>query len=125
MENQVSEFASVISQYVGQTIRDITVTPELVTLTFDHGKLELSDDASYCCERRYITCDDDTNYHKGAKLLGVEIGSCSETVPDDIDQDAHAVQFLIIRTNRGVITAATHNEHNGYYGGFYIQAHHG
>ena len=34
----------------------------------------------------------------------------------------HEVQFLNIETSLGIITFETHNEHNGYYGGFYIKA---
>jgi hypothetical protein len=32
----------------------------------------------------------------------------------------HEVQFLIVDTDRGSFTCETHNEHNGYYGGFLV-----
>ena len=32
----------------------------------------------------------------------------------------HEVQFLLVNTSIGTFTVASHNEHNGYYGGFDI-----
>jgi hypothetical protein len=36
--------------------------------------------------------------------------------------EVHEQTFLKIRTNNGDATVVTHNEHNGYYGGFNISA---
>ena len=36
--------------------------------------------------------------------------------------DDHEVAFLGIYTTKGVIVCQTHNEHNGYYGGFSLDA---
>ena len=87
----------------------------------DGGKLKLSDEGQSCCERRYMRTDDNLTEYVGAKLLGAEI----KEAPDVNDQDGwgdHEVQFLEVQTDRGVFTMASHNEHNGYYGGFLIQA---
>jgi hypothetical protein len=32
----------------------------------------------------------------------------------------HEVQFLRVSTDAGTIVCETHNEHNGYYGGFNV-----
>jgi hypothetical protein len=63
--------------------------------------------------------DDDLNYFVGAKLTGGEIKDAPD-VPDKYGY--HEVQFLEIQTDRGVFTISSHNEHNGYYGGFWLRA---
>jgi hypothetical protein len=55
----------------------------------------------------------------GAKLLDIEVRE-APNVPYEYGE--HEVQFLVVKTDKGNITFQTHNEHNGYYGGFYIQA---
>ena len=100
----------------------------------DGSKLKLSDEGQSCCERRYMRTDDNLTEYVGAKLLGAEIKEAPDVndqdaeikeAPDVNDQDGwgdHEVQFLEVQTDRGVFTMASHNEHNGYYGGFLIQA---
>ena len=87
---------------------------------FDDGtKMTLSDEGQSCCERRYMRTDDNLADFVGAKLLGAEI----KEAPDQPDEyGEHEVQFLEVQTDRGVFTMASHNEHNGYYGGFLICA---
>ncbi len=92
-----------------------------ITLNFGNSPqmiVELRDDGRSCCESRYMTTDDDLPYHVGAKLLDMEILSAPD-IKNDAD-DVHEMQFLHVRTTKGVITLETHNEHNGYYGGFKI-----
>ena len=55
----------------------------------------------------------------GSKFLGVTIKYAPNIVSDD-EWIEHEVQFLEILTSKGSITLSTHNEHNGYYGGFNI-----
>ena len=43
-------------------------------------------------------------------------------VEDDEYGNVHEVQFLVVTTSKGAFTIETHNEHNGYYGGFFIEA---
>ena len=63
--------------------------------------------------------DDNLEDFVGAKLLGAEI----KEAPNEPDKDGeHEVEFLEVQTDRGVFTMASHNEHNGYYGGFSIRA---
>lgn len=85
----------------------------------DGSKMKLSDEGQSCCERRYMRTDDNLADYVGAKLLGAEIKE-APSIPTEYDE--HEVQFLEVQTDRGVFTMASHNEHNGYYGGFLIRA---
>lgn len=87
----------------------------------DGSVVNLQDDGQSCCERRYMTCDDDLQYYIGADYYGWEVRNSNEG--GDSDYDVHEVQFLLVNTSRGTFTTANHNIHNGYYGGFWIQEH--
>lgn len=93
-----------------------------IEIKFESGPtLVLSDEGQSCCESRYITSDDDLGYYSGADLYDVELGEHRESNSSEYG-DCHEIQFLNVRTSKGVITFETHNEHNGYYGGFSIEA---
>ena len=109
-----------------KTISAISVDPEYnrgdggLAIDFADGTgIILFDDGRSCCENRYIHTDDDLTAFVGAVFAGCEI----REVPNIEDKSGdHEVQFLLVHTNLGTITAETHNEHNGYYGGFYLRA---
>jgi len=106
---------------VGKRIKAIEVDDDELRLAFEDGsRIKLFDDGQSCCERRYMTCDDDLSYYIGAQLLDAEI----KDAPDEEDEygEVHEVQFLEVKTSKGSFTVASHNEHNGYYGGFWIKA---
>lgn len=86
----------------------------------DGSRMKLSDEGQSCCEARYMQTDDDLESFVGAVLLGAE----TKDAPDVEDElgGAHEVQFLEVKTDRGSFTMASHNEHNGYYGGFCVLA---
>jgi len=93
-----------------------------LSLKFEDSKiLEIGDDYSpSCCdEYRYMTCDDDVDKFVGATLLDIELRDGGE-LPDENGE--HEVLFLEIKTSAGSFQCCTHNEHNGYYGGFSIKA---
>ena len=50
---------------------------------------------------------------------GMEIKSAPDVGNDD-SYTTHEIKFLEVKTNRGVFTMVSHNEHTGYYGGFLI-----
>lgn len=77
----------------------------------------IRDDGRSCCESRYLHTDDDLEYYIGAVFKRAEL---REAPNIDDEYSYHEVQFLLINTDKGVITLETHNEHNGYYGGFLI-----
>lgn len=86
----------------------------------DGTGVRLKDDGQSCCEHRYMVCDDDPNRLVGGTLQKVEVvdGPDGE---DDEWGNVHEIQFLNITASTGMIQLATHNEHNGYYGGFSIR----
>ena len=88
--------------------------------TFEDGsKMKLYDDGQSCCESRYMRTDDKLADFVGAKLLGAEVKGAPNMPYEDGE---HEVSFLDVKTDRGVFQMASHNEHNGYYGGFLIRA---
>lgn len=104
---------------IGKTIERVRQEGDDLCLDFDDGTgLKLSDEGQSCCEHRYMRTDDDLSYYAGSILHEVEIADA----PSIDDGDVHDVQFLNVRTSKGVFVMQTHNEHNGYYGGFHIVA---
>ncbi len=88
-----------------------------VFLTFDDGvRIAIWDDGQSCCESRYITCDDDLSRIVGGDLVAIE----TKDGPDTEDEwgGCHEQVFVDVITTEGTVTFTTHNEHNGYYGGF-------
>jgi hypothetical protein len=86
----------------------------------DGTGIELWDDGQSCCEDRYMHTDDALTEFVGTTFLGAE-----EREAPDVDDDTygvHEVAFLVVKTSLGDFTIETHNEHNGYYGGFYLIA---
>ena len=109
-----------ISNSVGKEIAEVTLLDNKLHFVFtDKTQIYVVDDGQSCCEMRYMTTDDDLKAFVGAKLLGLEVKDAPDAKATCEDY-AHEVQFLEIQTNKGVLTMATHNEHNGYYGGFFI-----
>jgi len=88
----------------------------------DGTKLYVHDDRQQCCEYRYLHTDDDLTYYIGATLIKLRIAEVTSVKQEDYAYE-HDVQFLHIVTSKGTFTLETHNEHNGYYGGFSIVAH--
>lgn len=90
-----------------------------ITITFEDDTTKtIVDNGQSCCEHRYWVVDDDLNHYIGAEYLGWELTDYSY---DESAYDSHEIQFLNIKTSIGDINIASHNEHNGYYGGFDIR----
>ena len=122
--------AMALHKCVGKTIRQVELVganreariyeDRLLFQFIDDGtKMSLRDDGQTCCESRYMTTDDDLSYFSGAVLMGAEVKSAPDI---DVDYGAHEIAFLVVTTSKGAFTIETHNEHNGYYGGFYMEA---
>lgn len=106
-----------IEKYKGLVIKDVVFGNNLLVLTFDNNKsIEIHDAGQNCCEKRYMHTDDDVNYIKGAKLLDIE--EKPSNFFDDSSGDIKECVFLEVKTDKGLISFANYNEHNGYYGGF-------
>ena len=114
------ETVNAVKTSIGKTIENVCMHDDILIFKFTDGtKLKMWDDGQCCCEHRYMMTDDDLTYFSGAKLMGFEI----KDAPDGEDNgEVHQVRFLDVTTDKGVFQMATHNEHNGYYGGFWIVA---
>lgn len=89
---------------------------------FDDGyKMKLLDNGQSCCETRYMRTDDDLQAHVGSILRSAEVAD-GPSVEDEQYGADHETQFLKVDTTYGTFTMVSHNEHNGYYGGFSIEA---
>lgn len=104
---------------MGKIITKIEFSEDALYLYFDSGRLKVWDDGQSCCEHRYMHTDDTLDYYVGANFIGLDVADA----PDIYDEwgDVHEIQFLNIRTSKGGFTIETHNEHNGYYGGFAVK----
>lgn len=116
-EESVKAFTSCLNK----TITALTLgEDDALHFVMDDGtKMRLHDDGQSCCEHRYMKTDDKLADFVGAQLLGAEIKD-APSLP--CDGDSHDVQFLDVKTSKGVFQMCSHNEHNGYYGGFLIRS---
>lgn len=109
-----------VKQALGKKIATAKIDDDMVTLTFEDGAiLKLEDDGQSCCEHRYLRTDDDPAELAGTTLVDVEVREAPE---EETEHGTHEVRFLAIKTDQGTLTCSCHNEHNGYYGGFWIVA---
>ena len=117
-----------ITPALGKTISDLRFSENdsALSITFaDGSKLTLFDDGQSCCETRYMRTDDNLAEYIGGRLLGAEVKDVPELIgfwEDEDEYGDHDIQFLEITTSKGSFVMSNHNEHNGYYGGFCIEA---
>lgn len=122
------ESAQRFASCVGKTITSVALDPDAgedgaLRFVFDDGsELCVGDRGRSCCESRYMTCDDDLSTYSGATLLGATVESVNAESSDDDSDEEHEIAFLRVQTSQGVLVCQTHNEHNGYYGGFAVEA---
>lgn len=102
-------------------IATVVVDDSVMSIAFSDGStLRLRDEGQSCCESRYMTCDDDLSSFVGARIRNIELADGPEETGEY--GECHEVQFIRVDTTAGTIVVASHNEHNGYYGGFSIEA---
>jgi hypothetical protein len=115
-----------ITPTIGKTIVSLRLDDDTLYIAFaDGSKLTLFDDGRSCCETRYMRTDDNLAEYIGGRLLWAEVKDVPELIgfwKDDSEYGDHDVQFLEITTSKGSFVMSNHNEHNGYYGGFCIEA---
>jgi hypothetical protein len=116
-----ADSAAVFSGSIGKVITALSLgDDDALHFEFSDGtKMRLFDDGQSCCESRYMRTDDDLSYFVGSTLIDAEIKK-APNMPDEWGD--HEVQFLEVKTSKGCFTMASHNEHNGYYGGFSVIA---
>lgn len=104
------------SKYYGKKIKWARHEGDIFKIKFYEGPtIQITDEGQSCCEHRYMTCDDDLKILKDTVLNKIEVKYADA---DDNNGDSHEIAFLDVQTNKGSIQFATHNKHNGYYGGF-------
>jgi hypothetical protein len=113
------ETVRAIKAAIGKKIKLLELKDGQVICELENGGiLILEDNGQSCCEHRYM-CTDDARNFAGETLVDVEL----REAPDVGDaSEVHEVQFLVLKTDKGEFVVSTHNEHNGYYGGFSIEA---
>lgn len=109
---------------VGKTIKSVEVTDTILKIRYENrdsgvAGIDIYDGGQSCCESRYMTCDDDLVSFVGDQIVNFEIADADDRGGEST---VHEIRFLKVSTNNGVFTIANHNEHNGYYGGFSINA---
>jgi len=106
---------------LNKTISEVKLDNDVLKFTFTDGsRLLVQDEGQSCCEHRYLNDDGcDFPYYSGAVFLGMEEGAYEDITSGN--EESHQVQFLDVRTDRGVFTLSAHVDHNGYYGGFSIE----
>ncbi len=103
-------------KYYGKKISGAVKTSDEFLIVFEDGsKIKILDDGQSCCESRYMTCEDDPNRLAGGILTSIET---KEAMAPPGGDGEHEIVFVDIKTDKDTIQLATHNEHNGYYGGF-------
>ena len=116
------ETVSSIKSVLGNTIEKVWLDEKDNELKFKFTNgvgIRIWDDGQSCCEYRYMVTADDLTEYQNAKLLDFEL----KDAPNGEDEyGEHEIQFLDVKTDKGVFQMANHNEHNGYYGGFWIVA---
>lgn len=104
-----------------QTIGAVALKDDALEFTMADGyRFKLYDDGQSCCESRWMHTDDDLPYFSGTTLLNVELKD--GPVEEGEYGDAKESQFLVVTTSKGSFTMVNYNNHNGYYGGFYVKA---
>lgn len=121
LSSQSTESEEALQSALRLKIKELSLDPsdDKLRITFeDDNKLVIFDDGQSCCESRYMRTDDNLNDFIGATLMGVEVRNAPDV--EDENYGVHEVQFLLVTTSKGVFVMSSHNEHNGYYGGFSI-----
>lgn len=114
------EDTDVFAHKIGKQLYSVKLVRDELVLKFeDHTGVAIYDDGQSCCESRYMVCDDDLTQFAGAVLIGAALKDVEYSSSNYGD---HEIQFLEIVTTAGSFTLASHNEHNGYYGGFNLKA---
>ena len=115
--------ASTVGAYhkaMGQVIESVRLVDDELRIRFVGGdSLKVSDEGQSCCESRYMKTDYNLEDFAGATLQSMELKEAPRNESED--GDCHEVQFLEVTTSAGEFVMSSHNDHNGYYGGFSIE----
>lgn len=127
-EFEFTETWAKFTEIAGLTIKHVRMGGDQLVIEFnerrfhEHRTLVIADNGQSCCERRYMVCDDDLSGHEGGSLVAINTDAPGSQPDEEEDSyGCHEVRFVKVQTTKGSFTLCTHNEHNGYYGGFSIE----
>lgn len=114
------ETAAAIASCGGEIIQSAEITDETLRLRFDGFTLAFRDDGQSCCESRYMETPENLESMAGEVFRGAEI----KDGPEEHGEwgECKECQFLEIQTDKDTYSISNYNEHNGYYGGFWVVA---
>ena len=106
---------------MGKTIEEVWLDKEenRLMMSFTDGTgIMFYDDGQSCCEERWMATDDNLDDFTGATFIDADL----RDGPTELAEwgDPKESQFLLINTSLGTFTMVNYNEHNGYYGGFWV-----
>src|SRR5687767_5987939 len=106
------ETVEAIQQSLNKEIKSLVLRDNRLTFEFtDDTRLNVYDDGQSCCEHRYMKTDDNLPDFIGAKLLDFELKDGGRTEEEDYGY-VHEIQFLDVKTDKGIFQMANHNDHN-------------
>jgi hypothetical protein len=114
------ESVNALKEALNKKIKEIDLNEYRLFIGFTDGsKITLSDEGQSCCEERYMHSDDKDSFphYIGSELIKVEL---KEAPQIESKWGTHEVMFMVVTTSKGAFTIETHNEHNGFYGGFWV-----
>ena len=121
---------------LNREIYNVEFKKDILIIKFsDDTGIILKDNELSCCEKRYLSCDDELSSfcYKTEKIFqvkypifyGIEINDVNTYADpsyNEKENDNHSVQFMKINTSEGTFTVCAHSkDHNGYYDKFDIQ----
>lgn len=116
-----ADTVAALKESIGQKIESVSLEDNQLQIKLKTGKtLTIFDDGQSCCEHRYMVTDDDLSEFTNTIFKNIEIKDTQNK--DGEYGEVHEIQFLEITTGKGSFVLSNHNEHNGYYGGFWIVA---
>jgi hypothetical protein len=102
-----------------KVIKHLEIEANVLKFFFVDGSImSLADEGQSCCENRYMHTSDNLPDYIGATFT--DMGVKESHYLEDSSDDYHECVFVDIMTSKGSFVIETHNEHNGYYGGFSI-----
>lgn len=95
-----------------------------LVVSFSDGRLELWDSCWGGSVKRYMRTDDNLVEFVGGEILKIEVRySPTADLPENGEECCtEEIHFLAITTTKGTLVLSNHVEHNGYYGGFVLDA---
>jgi hypothetical protein len=113
------ETVETIQSMINKTITKLEIHDNALYIHFENEAIRIWDDGQSCCETRWMHTDDDLSVFVGSHFISAEVRDGPEKRSGWVDIES---QFLLITTDLGTATIVNYNEHNGYYGGFWMAA---